>query len=227
MAAAAAAAAAAADHILKSGDVSAMIRQGFLSSPTSPAARISPAASPPPASHSLSSSTTPPPPLPLPPPTTTTAAATTTTLFDMIAEEERYRHLQTPALRALPAPSGSQKRTRLQERVAAILAGGKYPDGGAGDVELTVSSGDGFRVSMTVHRSVLAAHSRFFAEKLAGAPAGAAHAVEICDCDDAEVYVEAVALMYCHQPRRKLTGETISKILALLKVRRERERETD
>ncbi|CAA6654840.1 unnamed protein product [Spirodela intermedia] len=206
MAAAAAAAAAAADHILKSGDVSTMIRQGFLSSPMSPA-RISPAASPPPPRATLFFFFSP-------------AAAAATDDNDDDDDHHHHHHPLRYDRRggALPAPANSGDQgpsgpLRQPEEDPAAGEGrrhprrGKYPDGGAGDVELTVSSGDGFRVSLTVHRS-----------KLAGAPAGAAHAVEICDCDDAVVYVEAVALMYCHQPRQKLAGETISKVLALLKL---------
>ncbi|MQL91932.1 hypothetical protein Taro_024550 [Colocasia esculenta] len=209
----AAAAAASADYILKSGEVSAMIRQGFLESPTSSASRGSPRASPPPsaASPGRNHPSSPPP---------------TTTLFDMIAEEERYhryhhgRQHQQQGAKPPPVPlSEGQRRARLQETVAGILAGERQTSWGAGDVELTVSSSDGFSVSMNVHRGVLIARSRFFAEKLVGTRAeGASHAVEICECDDAEVYVEAVALMYCEEPRRKLVGEGVGKVLGLLKV---------
>lgn len=80
---------------------------------------------------------------------------------------------------------------------------------------------------MDVHRRVLADRSRFFAAKLlrrdgvggeGGGGGGVLHSVEICDCDDVEVYVEAVVLMYCDDLRRKLVGEEVSKVLGLLKV---------
>ncbi|RWW34300.1 hypothetical protein GW17_00000937 [Ensete ventricosum] len=87
-------------------------------------------------------------------------------------------------------------------------------------MELSVSSSDGFRVTVTAHRRVLAARSRFFAEKLAGVGGrpGRPVAVEICECDDAEAYVEAVGLMYQGDPRRSLASEDVDKVLGLLKV---------
>lgn len=42
--------------------------------------------------------------------------------------------------------------------------------------------------------------------------------VEICDCDDVEVYVETVVLMYCDDLKNRLVGEEVSKVLGLLKV---------
>ena len=88
-------------------------------------------------------------------------------------------------------------------------------------MELSVSSGDGFRFSMAVHRRVLASRSRFFAEKLEGivGTLGSPVVVEICECDDVEVYVEAVAMMYCRDLRRRLAGEEVGDVLGLLKVK--------
>lgn len=44
------------------------------------------------------------------------------------------------------------------------------------------------------------------------------HSVEICDCDDVEIYVETIVLMYCEDLRKRLMGEEVSKVLGLLKV---------
>lgn len=72
-----------------------------------------------------------------------------------------------------------------------------------------------FRVTVDVHRRVLAAKSRFFAEKLRRS---GTHSVEILECDDVAVYVEAVVLMYSAELKGKLLGMEVSKILSLLKV---------
>lgn len=80
---------------------------------------------------------------------------------------------------------------------------------------------DGFRVCMDVHKNVLAEKSRFFAEKLAirdKENREMLHVVEISECDDVEVYVETVVLMYCEDLKRRLLGEDLDKVLALLKV---------
>ncbi|XP_076891078.1 BTB/POZ domain-containing protein At5g60050-like [Bidens hawaiensis] len=44
------------------------------------------------------------------------------------------------------------------------------------------------------------------------------HSVEICECDDVEVYLETLVLMYCDDPVKKMLGEGVVKILGLLKV---------
>ncbi|CAL0304109.1 unnamed protein product [Lupinus luteus] len=108
-----------------------------------------------------------------------------------------------------------ENRRKMQDRLSKLLE--EPPFGG--DVKLTVIARDGFRVSMDVHKSVLAEKSRFFAEKLRGEN-GISHSVEISDCDDVEVYVEAVVLMYCEDLKRRfrLIAEGVSKILTLLKV---------
>lgn len=113
------------------------------------------------------------------------------------------------------------KRRKLHDRVWKLLDeapfGNPESEGSFGDVKLTVVAKDGFRVSMDVHKSVLASKSRFFAEKL-DHERGVSHSVEISDCDDVEIYVETVVLMYSEDLRKRLMGEEVSKVLGLLKV---------
>ncbi|XWS74221.1 hypothetical protein CRYUN_Cryun02cG0197200 [Craigia yunnanensis] len=47
---------------------------------------------------------------------------------------------------------------------------------------------------------------------------GVSHTVEISECDDVEVYVETLVLMYCDDLKKRLIGENVNKVLALLKV---------
>ncbi|KAK1265555.1 BTB/POZ domain-containing protein [Acorus gramineus] len=179
--------ASAAETILKTGEVSAMIKQGFLSSPT----KIpSPLSSPPPNYKPNSP----------------------TTLFDMISAEEhqqqqqqQHRHQQHFPNRGNPSP--------LQDRIKRILDRAMPGFSVGGDVALTVSARDGSSASVSVHRRVLSGRSGFFAERLRRA-----HSVEICDCDDVEVYLEAVALMYEVDVNRRLVEEGVEKVLGLLKV---------
>lgn len=114
--------------------------------------------------------------------------------------------------------SSDDRRRKMQDRVWKLLEDAPF-GGGGGDVMLTVVSKDGFRVSMEVYKSVLASKSRFFAEKLR-CGTGLSHSVEISDCDDVEVYVEAVVLMHCEDLKKRLRmmGEGVSKVLSLLKV---------
>lgn len=106
-----------------------------------------------------------------------------------------------------------ESRHKAHERVSKVLADAPFPR--VGDVRLTIAARDGFKVSMDVHRRVLIGRSRFFAEKL---KSNGSHSVEILDCDDVEVYVETLVLMYCEDLKKKLIGEDVSKVLGLLKI---------
>ncbi|KAE9616642.1 hypothetical protein Lal_00034557 [Lupinus albus] len=177
---------------LNSRHVSAMIKQGFI--PDQPftfsPSRTFP--SPPPSRT-----------FPSPPPSRTFPSPQShpQTLFQMISNRDSNLSVEN--------------RRKMQDRLSKLLQ--EPPFGG--DVNLTVIAKDGFRVSMNVHKCVLAEKSRFFAEKLRGEN-GISHSVEISDCDDVEVYVEAVVLMYCEDLKRRFRfmGEGVSKILTLLKV---------
>lgn len=203
------------ENALKSREVSAMIKQGFIADQTlsfSPSRTISmvysPSSSP---SKTLSS---PPPPFSASPQSQNlnqmqTRPGQSQTLYEMMSEEQNRE-----------SKTSDDKRRKLQDRVAKLLDEAPFRDpnwGGPGDVKLTVVARDGFKVTMDVHKSVLIEKSRFFAEKLR-CDRGVSHSVEISDCDGVEVYVETVVLMYCEDLKRRLMGEGVSKILSLLKV---------
>ncbi|KAL2902618.1 hypothetical protein RDABS01_027700, partial [Bienertia sinuspersici] len=70
---------------------------------------------------------------------------------------------------------------------------------------------------------ILVAHSRFFAGKFSVNSHTAAadttpFSVEIADCEDVEVYIETLRLMYSKDLRRKLMREDVPKVLGILKV---------
>ncbi|KAL8496786.1 hypothetical protein ACS0TY_020459 [Phlomoides rotata] len=178
--------------------VSTMIKQGFISDPFLSPSRLN-SLSPPPSFRALTSPNHSP------------------TLFEVMSVEQARE----------PKPS-FDSRKKLQERVSVALSQAPFRicnQWGVGDVRLTVAAraeagepeAAAFRVSMDVHRMVLAAKSRFFAEKLRRS---GTHSVEILECDDVAVYVEAVVLMYCHSEelKNKLLGMEVSKILTLLKI---------
>lgn len=173
-----------------------MIRHGFISDPT--ISSFSP-------SRTFSS--------PSPPPSITRPSQTqpqTQSLFDMMSEDQNR-----------DAKLSDEKRRKMQDRVKKLLEEASFS---GGDVKLTVVGKEGLKVSMEVQKSVLADKSRFFAEKLrcyCGSGNGMSHSVEISDCEDVDVYVEAVVLMHCVDlnQRLRLIGEgAVSRVLNLLKV---------
>ncbi|XP_047944269.1 BTB/POZ domain-containing protein At5g60050-like [Salvia hispanica] len=137
-----------------------------------------------------------------------------------------HHHHHSPTLfeimSADPNPA-LEARKKLQERVSAALSQAPFNisnQWGPADVTLTVAGraepdAPPFRVTLDVHLRVLAAKSRFFSDKLRRS---GTHSVEILECDDVAVYVEAVVLMYSAELKTKLLGMEVSKILALLKI---------
>lgn len=165
---------------------------------------------------------------PMSPPPPPPLSRSSPTLFEMMAKEQDCRpRSQIPATASLRQPVSSQdKEALLQERAAEILAscspGNQFNDPATSDLKLILSSKEGLSISMNVHRQILVAHSRFFAGKLSDRwsrqQKGMPHLVEINDCDDVEIYMETLMLMYCKELRKRLMKVDVPKVLAILKV---------
>ncbi|XP_072955795.1 BTB/POZ domain-containing protein At1g63850 [Typha angustifolia] len=164
-----------------------------------------------------------------PPPLPLDKTRSSPTLFDMMANEQDYHPRGNHPVPPMPPPPPARTQDRqllLQERVAEILGscspGNQFNDPDSSDVRLTLTSKDGLTVSLNVHRHILVAHSRFFAAKLSDRwskqQRSLPHLVEISDCDDVDVYIETLRLMYCKDLRRRLMREDVSKVLGILKV---------
>ncbi|XP_065869019.1 BTB/POZ domain-containing protein At5g60050 [Euphorbia lathyris] len=127
------------------------------------------------------------------------------TLFQMMSEEQSFE----------------QNRHKSQSKISKLV---KEIDDlnncglGDGDVRITVIGKDGHKISCDVHRKVLAEKSGFFREKLREREKGIMHSVEISECDDVEVYLETLVLMYSDDLKKRLMGEEVIKVLAFLKV---------
>lgn len=171
-----------------------------------------------------------------PPPDKTRSSPT---LFEMMVNEPDIHQrttTQIPPNNSNIATSSLQKpqivvqdrETLMMHRISELLAsrspGNQFNDPVSSDIKLTLSSKDGFSVSMNVHRQILVAHSRFFSVKLSDRwtqqqqRSASPYLVEIADCDDVEVYVETLRLMYCKDIRKKLMREDVSRVLGILKV---------
>ncbi|KAK4762710.1 hypothetical protein SAY87_012920 [Trapa incisa] len=197
---------------LRSREVSTMIRQGFIPDQS---VCVSPSRSTSDSSRSqlYSPSTSPSSSSPV---TAAYQPLTRPTLFEMMSQEQHHQ----------------DSSAELRSKISRILSNAPFHNSIAngsrwgpnnnnrpgGDVRLTIVSRDGFRVSMDVHRHVLSERSRYFAERLRLEKGSHSVEVEISECDDVEVYVETVVLMYSDDLKRKLIGENVSKVLGLLKV---------
>ncbi|XWS38321.1 hypothetical protein CRYUN_Cryun19dG0121600 [Craigia yunnanensis] len=177
---------------------------------------------------------------PMSPPPPPDKIRSSPTLFEMMASEpdihprnqtQNQAQIQVPisAPRQNQPPPVIDKQALTMQRISDLLStrspGNQFNDPDSSDIKLTLSSKDGISVSMNVHRQILVAHSRFFAVKLSDRWAmqqrngsGGPYIVEIADCDDVEVYIETLRLMYCKDLRKKLMRGDVSKVLGILKV---------
>ncbi|XP_074317287.1 BTB/POZ domain-containing protein At1g63850 [Silene latifolia] len=159
-----------------------------------------------------------------PPPNPTRSSPT---LFEMMSTEPEPR--STPPRQL---GFGLDRASLMEQRVGELLSnrspGSRFNDPGSGDVRLTVTNKEGFSVGLSVHRDILCGNSKFFAGKLGGSSNSSSSSsngsgttsfkVEIVECEDVEVYVETLKLMYCRDLRRKLMREDVPKVLSILKV---------
>ncbi|OWM84581.1 BTB/POZ domain-containing protein At3g50780 [Punica granatum] len=93
----------------------------------------------------------------------------------------------------------------------------EFGESGTSNMKVVLMGRQGFCVKLSVHRDVLAENSSFFAGKLFedrdGSPC-----LEIDDCEDAEIYVETVGLMYCQDMKQRLVKQSVPRVLRILKV---------
>ncbi|XP_006829095.2 BTB/POZ domain-containing protein At1g63850 [Amborella trichopoda] len=163
---------------------------------------------------------------PLSPPPPMEKTRSSPTLSEMMRTEQDSRPRYHIPVMKQPVSGQGDSHCLFQEQVAEILGscspGNLFNDLGSSDVKLTLSSRDGFSVTLNLHRQILVANSRFFASKLSERwskqQRSLPHLVEISDCDDVGVYMETLRLMYCKDLKRKLMKEDVSKVLGILKV---------
>jgi len=150
------------------------------------------------------------------------------TLYQMMAADLSKDDVSPSLATKSPPPSASsvlvEKQGIMKRKISQILRNlspeSQFNDPNSSDVRVILSSADGFSVDLSVHRSLLVGHSRFFAGKLRGnGMVGVERlTLEITDCEDVELYVDTLKLMYCRDLRRRLMRENVPKVLGILKV---------
>ncbi|KAI9089054.1 hypothetical protein K1719_029333 [Acacia pycnantha] len=92
----------------------------------------------------------------------------------------------------------------------------EFGEAGTSDAKVVLLGKQGFCVKLSVHKDVLKEKSSFFAEKLS--EQSGLSSLQINDCDDVEIYVETVGLMYCKDMKQRLMKQSVSRTLRILKV---------
>ncbi|KAL6880419.1 hypothetical protein ACP4OV_011984 [Aristida adscensionis] len=84
------------------------------------------------------------------------------------------------------------------------------------DLKVVLYGREGVAVKMIVHKNILAESSTFFAERISRQ--SPVPCIEVPDCEDVEIYVETVGLMYCKDVKQRLIKQNVPRVLRILKV---------
>ncbi|PIA52482.1 hypothetical protein AQUCO_01000394v1 [Aquilegia coerulea] len=93
----------------------------------------------------------------------------------------------------------------------------EFGEPGTSDLKVVLSGKQGFSVRMSVHKNVLIENSSFFANKLS-LQEPPPSCLQLSDCEDVEVYVETVGLMYCKEMKQRLIKQSVPRVLRVLKI---------
>ncbi|KAF8377463.1 hypothetical protein HHK36_030841 [Tetracentron sinense] len=99
----------------------------------------------------------------------------------------------------------------LQRKVAT-----EFGEPGTSDLKIVVLGKQGISVKLSVHKNVLIENSSFFADKLS--QQAAFPCLEIGYCEDVEIFVETVGLMYCKEMKQRMIKQSVPRVLRILKV---------
>ncbi|XP_071915394.1 BTB/POZ domain-containing protein At3g50780-like [Coffea arabica] len=119
---------------------------------------------------------------------------------------------------SLPSlPSITERTLRVKTENVQRKVSIEFGEPGTSDLKVILLGKQGFAVKLSVHKKILVEHSRFFANKISEQQL-VFPCLEIDDCDDVEIYVETVGLMYCKELKQRLIKQSVPRVLRILKI---------
>lgn len=132
----------------------------------------------------------------------------------IISDDQRTFGSDTPGHTA-PVATERAPRPKIEHLPRKVAI--EFGEPGTSDMKVILLGKQGFCVKLSVHKNVLAENSSYFADKLSEQQYGLS-SLEIDDCEDVEIYVETVGLMYCKEMKQRLIKQSVSRVLRILKV---------
>lgn len=132
----------------------------------------------------------------------------------IISDDQRNFITDTPGLIA-PVAAERAPRPKIENLPRKVAI--EFGEPGTSDMRVLLLGKQGFCVKLSVHKNVLVENSRYFADKLSEQQSSLS-SLEIDDCEDVEIYVETVGLMYCKEMKQRLIKQSVSRVLRILKV---------
>ncbi|MCO5605860.1 hypothetical protein L7F22_060044 [Adiantum nelumboides] len=141
------------------------------------------------------------------------------TLYDMITGEQES---EKKALNPLSLNGKSKDLLMPPKVLSDFWTDAQLNDPSSCDLKLTLRNKEGFCITINAHSHILAARSRHFAtmldEMLVKEKPQLPHLVEIADCEDIDIFLETLHLMYSYDMKRTLIKGNIHRVLAILKI---------
>ncbi|OAY33901.1 BTB/POZ domain-containing protein At3g50780 isoform X2 [Manihot esculenta] len=132
----------------------------------------------------------------------------------VVSDDQRNCVSDTPTVSApIANERGPRPKIESLPRKVAI----EFGEPGTSDMKVVLLGKQGFCVKLSVHKKVLVENSSYFADKLSGEESDLS-CLEIDDCDDVEIYVETVGLMYCKEMKQRLIKQSVSRVLRIIKI---------
>ncbi|KAL8528610.1 hypothetical protein ACS0TY_006160 [Phlomoides rotata] len=111
----------------------------------------------------------------------------------------------------------NEKAPRLRPENAPRKVTIEFGEPGTSDLKVILLGKQGLAVKLSVHRSILMEHSSFFKTRISEQQL-VFPCLEIDDCEDVEICVETIGLMYCRDLKQRLIKQSVSRVLRILKV---------
>ncbi|KAL7135575.1 hypothetical protein ABFS83_11G106900 [Erythranthe nasuta] len=139
----------------------------------------------------------------------------TSSRADSLTPEQRTHSLDEPVLNP-PLTNEKQPRSK-PENAPPRKVSIEFGEAKTSDLKVILLGKQGLAVKLSVHRSVLVENSDFFARKISGQQP-IFPCLEIDNCEDVEIYVETIGLMYCKELKQRLIKQSVSRVLRILKA---------
>ncbi|XP_072952426.1 BTB/POZ domain-containing protein At3g50780-like [Typha angustifolia] len=131
-----------------------------------------------------------------------------------VSDDQRCPTTDNPASSPTTASERPPPKPTAESQQHKISVGFGQPE--TSDLKVILYGKEGLAVKMTVHSNILAENSSYFSDRLSRQ--SPVSCVEILDCEDVEIYVETVGLMYCKEVKHRLIKQTVPRVLRILKV---------
>ncbi|GER51364.1 BTB/POZ domain-containing protein [Striga asiatica] len=130
-------------------------------------------------------------------------------------DEQNSQNKNDPqAVKSNPSvPSEKSHRENPPKKVTI-----EFGEPGSSDLKVILLGKQGLYVKLSVHRRVLMEFSSFFASRISEQQQPVFPYIEIDNCEDVEIYVETIGLMYCRELKQRLMKQSVSRVLRILKA---------